>query len=119
MRKLLVLGSLLAALVVAAPAQAAATTFRVSPLGTYVSPTAGTISGTATCEGGAGTITFLTTGTPYTVNGTVPVLCDGISHPWEAAITGGPYQPGQAIIFGARLVAPSGTVAQTAKVVLQ
>jgi len=121
MRRLLVLlGMLVALTLVAGPAKAATTSFQVSPLGDYVAPAAGNISGIATCSGGVGMLTFTTlTGTPYTVNGHTEVVCDGVSHTWAATIIGGPFAPGRAITFGARLTAPSGTVFQIPKVVLR
>jgi hypothetical protein len=119
-RRLAIVAAMLGLLLgLGSPAQAATTTFRVSPLGAWTSPATGNISGNATCDGGVGLITFTTlTGTPYTVSGQTEVVCDGASHTWAATIVGGPWARGQAITFGATLTAPSGTAFQVPKVVL-
>jgi hypothetical protein len=104
----------LAALVLAAgPAAAVVTDFNVSGVGTFVSPATATISGSAKCDGGSGTITFANSAAkppPPAVDGTVVVACDGTSHPWAATISGGPFAPRQTLLFGGTLAAPSGTI---------
>jgi hypothetical protein len=120
MRRLFaVLGLLVALCLVASPAQAATTTFWVSPLGVYLSPTTAELHGTVTCESGTWTLTFSSIANQPAVNGAAGGTCTGVSQPWTAPIAGGPYFPNQGLAFRATLVTPSGTVTQIPKVILR
>jgi hypothetical protein len=110
MRRLLI-ATLLAVLVWASPAAAATTDFNTWPVGVYSSPATAFITGKAICEGGTGAITFANTPTRPTpvISGETAVVCDGVWHDYAATLTGGPFFPGQLLIFQGTLVAPSGT----------
>jgi len=123
MRRLFILLAVLVALTMAGvgSAQAVTSDFTVRSTGVFVSTASANITGTAICDdpSGTGTLTFSTVvGTPYTVTGSTPVVCDGVRHDWAATITGGPWSQGQAITLRGTLVAGSGTVSKIYKVLL-
>lgn len=118
-RALLVLTVLISLLIVAAPAHAV-TSLTIHPQGAYDSPTTAHLTGTATCEGGTGTITFTNPFTPTpVVTGSVAVVCDGQPHTWAATITGGPFSVGQTILIRGTLTSPGGSTSYVQKVTLQ